>query len=110
MFGQPPCDVAGALAFAAQRDRRQQQRGAREEPVKVNEVQGDQPGAASENTANSLSAGLAEACVIRRRRRVATMGASRRIKRRGPMLVDDAMGSQESDCQRSTVNASMRCP
>ena len=48
----------------------------------------------SRNSANSVSAGLAEAWVTRRRRREAVAGCSSRIKRRGPMLVAAASGRQ----------------
>ena len=56
---------------------------------------------ASLNSANSLSAGLAEACVTRSRSRCAMTGASRRISRRAPMPVAFASGCQPSGCQRS---------
>src|SRR5471030_1885573 len=62
------------------------------------------------NTANSLNAGLAEACVTRTRRRVDVTGCGSLISRPEPMLVACASATQAPAFQASTATASIRCP
>src|ERR1035438_8556599 len=64
----------------------------------------------SANRESWLITGLAEACVTRSRSRDEVAGLSRRRKRRGPILVADANGSQLVPVQRSTAKASTRWP